>query len=124
MKLTAVVPSVSIAALALVLSAGAAAQSQVYKCVNASGKLTYSSTQCSDLGLKDGGELRNQISVTPAQKFTPPAPAPTPKPPAAAAQAGGAPADGKNAKDAKKEPERRCFKTAQGTRCNDKPDDD
>jgi hypothetical protein len=91
----------------------AAAQAQTYKCLDAAGKVTYSSTTCDLLGMRDAGEVRDRLNTAPAQKV-PPRPAPPPasapataKTPAAAAEA--------------KAPERRCFKTAKGYRCNDDP---
>ena len=116
----------------LLWSAGAAAQT--YKCANEAGKVTYTSTKCSDLGLKDAGEVRDQLNVSPAQKvepYRPPPAAATPKPAPAAAQA---PAKAKVPDDMPpdtiieegRDDGRRCFtvKTAKGTstRCNDKPD--
>ena len=98
------------------------AAAQLFKCVDAGGKTTYSSSKCSELGLKDGGEIRDRLQVTPApppsarRAATPtPAPAPQVQPKPAAAE-----------EPAK--PERRCFtvKNAKGgtfTRCNDKPDE-
>ena len=107
---------VLIAVPALLLSAGAAAQT--VKCVNAAGKVTYTSGTCANLGLKDAGEVRDQLNVSPAGRvvpFTaPPAPA------AAAPPAGATGGAGANAKPAA-EAERRCFKTAKGSRCNDDP---
>jgi hypothetical protein len=103
---------------ALLLCHGAMAQP--FKCLDASGKITYSSMSCSDLGLKDAGEVKDRVQVTPALR----APA---RPPARAAQ------DESTAKPAAAEeaakPERRCFtvrnaKGATVTRCNDKPDED
>src|SRR5262249_38719192 len=99
---------------------------QTYKCTDANGKITYSGKKCSDLGLKDAGEVKGQIQTTPAYRPSPtsegartPPPAPTPaaqapapEPPVAAESDG---------------PARRCFavKTAKGniTRCNDAPPD-
>ena len=98
----------------------------VFKCTDATGKVTYSGTKCAELGLKDAGEIRDRINVQPAyqppsseneprRRYVPPPP-PPPRvrepetPPAAADQAN---------------PERRCFTvhTEKGnvTRCNDKP---
>jgi hypothetical protein len=120
-----------LAASALLWSAGAAAQT--YKCANAAGKVTYSSTQCSDLGLKDAGEVRNQLNVSPAQKVAPIRPAPAPQPaqapkPAPAAAAPKVPDDLPPGTiiDQGRDDGKRCFtvKTAKGTstRCNDSPD--
>ena len=113
---------------ALLLSGELAAQT--FKCTNASGKITYSGKKCSDLGLKDAGEVKDQLNVTPAYRPSaqgggsdsrprpaPAARAPDPGPPAAVAE----PAEPAAA-------ERRCFtvQTAKGTatRCNDKPPND
>src|SRR5213076_2089916 len=111
-----------LAASALLLSGELAAQT--FKCTNAAGKITYSGTKCSELGLKDAGEVKDRLNVNPAYRpparaiESPPSPAPAAKtrntePPAAAAE----PA----------KPERRCFtvRTAKGsvTRCNDNPDE-
>ena len=110
------------AASALRLSGELAAQT--FKCTHAAGKITYSGTKCSELGLKDAGEVKDRLNVNPAYRpparaiESPPSPAPAAKtrntePPAAAAE----PA----------KPERRCFtvRTAKGsvTRCNDNPDE-
>jgi len=110
------------AASALLLSGELAAQT--FKCTNAAGKITYSGTKCSELGLKDAGEVKDRLNVNPAYRpparaiESPPSPAPAAKTrntetPAAAAE----PAN----------PERRCFTVhaAKGsvTRCNDNPDE-
>ena len=121
-----------LAASTLLWSAGAAAQT--YKCANEAGKVTYSSSKCSDLGLKDAGEVRDQLNVSPAQKVEPHRPAPAAPPPKTAPAAAQAPAKSKVPDDLPpdtiidqgREDGRRCFtvKTAKGTstRCNDKPD--
>ena len=113
-----------LAASASLLSGELAAQT--FKCTNAAGKITYSGTKCSELGLKDAGEVKDRLNVNPA--YRPPAAAigsPRSSAPAAAPEASktGAPdaaADPAN-------PERRCFTvhTAKGniTRCNEKPDE-
>jgi len=105
------------AASLLLLSAGAAAQT--YKCVNDAGKITYSSASCANLGLKDAGDVKQQINVAPAQRIPPPAPPtrPAAKPPEAATSE--APPPGANAEKI----ERRCFTTKTGTRCNEGPAD-
>jgi hypothetical protein len=103
-----------------------ALEAQTFKCVDALGKITYSGKKCSDLGLKDAGEVKDRLNVNPAYQPArgtkderprpPPAPAPAP-----AAQA-------PEAQPAAEEPaERRCF-TVNGpkgkvTRCNDTPPD-
>ena len=113
-----------IAIVALLFAQHAAAQ--MFKCVDKAKKITYSSTKCSDIGLKDAGEIRDLLQVTPAPANVPPVQKPASPPvsgpvvqpeaskPAAAAEEG-------------PDPKRRCFtitlangKTA--VRCNDKPD--
>ena len=107
-----------VAALALMVPWQDAA-AQLFKCTDAAGKVTYSSAKCSELGLKDAGEVKDRIQVTPA--FQPPAPRP-----ARAAEERPVVTQ-KPAAEEEKKPERRCFtvKTAKGTvtRCNDKPDE-
>jgi len=107
------------AACALLVSGELAAQT--FKCVDTLGKITYSGKKCSDLGLKDAGEVKDQVNTTPAYKpppasarsQSPAAAAPSPAPPPAEEPAPAAP------------PARRCFtvNTAKGavTRCNDAP---
>lgn len=109
---------------ALALAIGTEAGAQTFKCRDASGKITYSSQACTDIGLKSAGEVRDQINVSPGYK----APVP-PKPPAGQAKAPPPSPAGKSPADTeKKAPERRCFtvKTATGvvTRCNDAPEDE
>jgi len=108
-------PRFTIAALALCFCAGASAQT--YKCLDAAGKVTYSSTACADLGLRDGGEVRDKLNLSRAQKVEPRPTPPPSRPPAAAAAAA---KDGRASAEAQ-DPARRCFKTAKGTRCNDDP---
>lgn len=106
----------------LLLSGELAAQT--FKCVNADGKITYSGKKCSELGLKDAGEVKDRLNVNPA--YRPPvqrsAPTPSSAPVAAPQNADAAAAAAEPAA-----PERRCFTvhTAKGnvTRCNDKPDE-
>lgn len=115
------IPSLALAALALLLSSGLAAQT--FKCTNPEGKITYSGTKCGDLGLKDAGEVKDQINVSPAYK-PPPGAIQSRPPPAPAAKA--PPPETAPATEEAAKPERRCFvvKTPKGnvTRCNDKPD--
>ncbi len=98
------------------------AAAQLYKCTDAAGKVTYSSSKCSELKLKDAGEVPDRIQVTPALRSQPPARPgaqsernePPPKPAATA--------------EPEKQPERRCFTVNLGggktaTRCNDKPEE-
>ena len=111
-----------LAASALLLSGELAAQT--FKCTDAAGKITYSSMKCSELGLKDAGEVKDRLNVEPA--YRPPARAiESPRPPAPAANAPNTETPAAGAEPAT--PERRCFTvaTAKGkvTRCNDKPDE-
>ena len=113
-----------LAASALLLSGELAAQT--FKCTNAAGKITYSGTNCRELGLKDAGEVKDRLNVNPA--YRPPAPAigsPRPSAPAPASEASNTGAPAAAAEPAS--PERRCFTvhTAKGniTRCNDKPEE-
>ena len=97
------------------------ATAQTYKCRDANGRITYSGRACSELGLKDGGEVPDRLNTSPAYRVPDrPAAAPAPK-----AEAPAKPAESAEADKAKAEPERRCFtvKTAKGnvTRCNDVP---
>jgi hypothetical protein len=108
------------AACALLLSGELAAQT--YKCTDAAGKITYSGKKCSELGLKDAGEVKDRLNVNPA--YRPPVSETRPErssAPAAAAPNTVAPA----AAEEPAAPDRRCFtvKTAKGnvTRCNDTP---
>jgi uncharacterized protein DUF4124 len=111
-----------VCALAWSLCAAASAQG-LHKCRDAAGKVTYASQECEVLGLKPAGEIQNRSSVAPAYK---PPPKPAAKPADKAdAKAVAKPAAGKDTvePDKAREPgERRCFKTAQGTRCNDEPE--
>jgi hypothetical protein len=115
-----------LASSALLLSGELGAQ--IFKCINAAGKITYSGTSCSELGLKDAGEVKNRLNVNPA--YRPPAPAPEIKSPLSSAPAAASKAPNTDAPAAAAEPadpERRCFTvhTAKGnvTRCNDQPDE-
>jgi hypothetical protein len=112
-----------LAASAFLLSGEAAAQ--IFKCINADGKITYSGKNCGELGLKDAGEVKDRLNVNPA--YRPPGTGiglPHPSAPAAAAEAPNtdAPAAGEPAS-----PERHCFtvRAAKGnvTRCGEKPDE-
>ena len=98
---------------------------QTFKCTDAAGKITYSGKKCSELGLKDAGEVKDRLNVNPA--YQPPARSerprpPSPPPPAPEARTPDAPAPA----DESAAPERRCFtvNTAKGKaiRCNDAPD--
>ena len=110
-----------LAVSALLLSGELAAQT--FKCADASGKITYSGSPCSELGLKDAGEVKDRLNVNPVNPaYRPPAARPSSAP----APAAKAPNAEMPAKEPEK-PERRCFtsRTAKGnvTRCNDKPDE-
>lgn len=122
-----------LARLVLVAAAllSGAAGAQTFKCVDAAGKVTYTNGKCSDLGLKNAGEVPDHLNTNPAfrpsssmplQPSAPSAPAPAPSAPAAAPPAGGAAPGEGDAPD----PSRRCFtvKTPTGnvTRCNERPD--
>jgi hypothetical protein len=109
-----------LAVSALLLSGELA--SQTFKCKDAAGKITYSGTKCSDLGLKDAGEVKDQLNVSPA--YRPPPGAVESRPPPAPAAKAPSPETPPAAEEAAN-PERRCFvvKTPKGnvTRCNDRP---
>jgi hypothetical protein len=113
------------AALAFSLCADASAQ--MYKCRDAAGKITYSSQECAEIGLKPGGEVPERITVTPAYQ-PPPAPAATRPVPPRAGEKRDSPASQVPEPERKADPERCCFtvKTAKGTatHCNDKPEED
>jgi len=101
---------------AILLAAPLAAGAQnALKCRDAPGKITYSSEPCESLGLKNEGEVPNRVTVAPATKVPPRA-----APPAAPVQAPAA-APAVPPKAEAESDERRCFKTAGGTRCNDVP---
>lgn len=109
-----------LAVWALLVSGELAAQ--IFKCTNTAGRITYSGTKCSELGLKDAGEVKDRLNVNPAYR-PPPRAAGSPPPPAPAANAPGTETPAAAAEPAK--PERRCFTvhTPKGdvTRCNDNP---
>jgi len=115
-------PRSILAVVALLLSGELAAQT--FKCTNPDGKITYSGTKCSELGLKDAGELKDRVNVSPAYK--PPPGAVESRPPPAPAAAKAPIPEMPAATEEPANPERRCFtvKTPKGnvTRCNDKPD--
>jgi hypothetical protein len=53
-------------AVLVVSSSVAPAHAQTtYKCTDSSGEITYSGKQCSSLGLKEIGEVRDRLSVVP-----------------------------------------------------------
>ncbi|HTQ76202.1 MAG TPA: DUF4124 domain-containing protein [Burkholderiales bacterium] len=129
MKLTA---KPIVAACALLLSPGLAAQT--YKCVDEFGKITYSGKKCSELGLKDAGEVKDRLNINPALPTASPPATPgrssddRPSVRAAPAPAARAPEipETPAAPEEPAQPERRCFvvNTPKGkvTRCNDVPD--
>src|SRR5262249_34945442 len=101
---------------------------QTYKCADAYGKITYSGKKCSDLGLKDVGEVKDQVQTAPG--YRPPARIEgAPTPPQTSAPAAKAPAPPPEPPPAQEPdaPARRCFSvsTPKGnvTRCNDAPPD-
>lgn len=103
--------------LGLALSGTAGAQS-LYKCKDAAGKITYAGRECALMGLQSAGEIKDSMSSSPAL------PLPRTK------SSGGVPppasqpvAPPKAEEKAQDDPERRCFKTAKGFRCNDKPEE-
>jgi hypothetical protein len=109
------------------------AAAQTFKCTDKAGKVTYSSTKCGELGLKDAGEVPDRINVNPA--YQPPAATPRresdvrgrPQQPPARARIAEPPAADTPPVEEPANPERRCFTvhTPKGnvTRCNDKPDE-
>ena len=119
MKIAKLILAVS----ALLLSGELAAQT--FKCTNAAGKITYSGTKCSELGLKDAGEVKDRLNVNPAYRPPPARAIESLPPPAPAAKAPNTEVPAAAAEPAN--PERRCFtvRTAKGnvTRCNDTPDE-
>jgi len=120
-------PMNEIAKLILAVSASLLSSelaAETFKCTTEAGKITYSDSKCSEIGLKDAGEVKDRLNVNPAYQpparaiASPPSPAPAAKAPNVETPAAGAePAT----------PERRCFTvhTAKGnvTRCNDKPEE-
>src|SRR5262245_53681985 len=121
------IATLTLAACALI--APYALMAQTYKCTDAYGKITYSGKKCSDLGLKDAGEVKDQVQTAPA--YRPPAPTTTTggaqTPRAASAPAAQAPAPEPPPAQEPDNPARRCFtvSTPKGnvTRCNDTPPD-
>ncbi len=124
-----------IAALSMVLVAWLASSpaiAQTVKCIDKTGKTTYTNMKCSDLGLKDAGEVPDHLNTNPA--YQPPNPAnqpttieqletrqsPPSRPPAAeASKPKPAAAAPPKQDDADPSGKRRCFKTAAGFRCNE-----
>ena len=94
----------------------------LHKCKDAAGKITYAGQECEDLGLKPAGDIQERSSVAPAYRPPPPSAA-RPKPGAAKAATPSPATQGTPAPAAEgADPERRCFKTAKGFRCNDVPE--
>jgi hypothetical protein len=104
--------------LAGLLSGSAAAQG-MFKCKDAAGKITYAGKECHLLGLIDAGEVTGRAVFAPTVKSAPSSPALSAPSTASSADERSAKAPAPPA-----EPERRCFKTAKGTRCNDNPEED
>jgi len=110
--------------LAGLLSGSAAAQG-MFKCKDAAGKLTYSGRDCHLIGLVPAGAVTGRAVVTPIVKSKPSKPAPPAEEPAKAAKPDAKkPEPASQSAAAPAEPERRCFKTAKGMRCNDKPEEE
>lgn len=122
-----------LAACALLLSQGLAAQT--YKCTNEFGKITYSGKKCSELGLKDAGEVKDRLNINPALPTVSPSASPTgrstdearrPPPAAAPRPAAEERPETQPAPEEAAPGDRRCFvvNTPKGkvTRCNDTPD--
>ena len=100
---------IAIAGLMLCHAAGA----QMFKCADKAGKITYSSQACNELGLKDAGEVKDRLQITPA-------PPPSARPAAPASSSSQAPqVPPAPAATEEPKPDRRCFTTKSGTRCND-----
>ena len=103
------------------LLSGSATAQGMFKCKDAAGKITYSGKECGLIGLRDAGEITGRAIDAPIVKTPVPAPAPAASPPNAPAAASKSTA---NAPAPAAAPERRCFKTAKGMRCNDNPEDE
>ena len=109
--------------LAALVSLAPAAWAQTVKCLDKTGKVTYTNVKCSDLGLKEAGEVPDRINTSPAYQPTEQAEtrqqrsSPPPAPPAEAAKPAAPPAAAP--KDANQVDKQRCFKTPQGFRCNE-----
>lgn len=66
-------------AILALCSAGAAAQTTMYKCTDAQGRITYSNEACDKQGLKEAGKVADRVTTMP---FTePPKPAARTEPP-------------------------------------------
>jgi len=108
-----------ICALAWSFCVAASAQG-LHKCSDAKGKITYAGQECEELGLKSAGAIREKSSVAPAYK---PPPRPAAKSDGKAAAKPAASKDTVEQDKAREPGDRRCFKTAKGTRCNEEPDE-
>jgi hypothetical protein len=110
---------------ALAIVAFLAAQeagAQMFKCIDAAGKTTYSSSACNTLGLKDAGPVPNRLQITPAPPPPPVTSAPSARPQREEAKP-------KPAAEPPTEPEKRCHVHVgkdgkRFWRCNDKPDEE
>jgi hypothetical protein len=103
------------------LLSGSATGQGMYKCKDAAGRITYSGKECGLIGQTDAGEITGRAIDAPIVKTPVPARTPAAAPPKATAAASKSAA---KAPAPAAEPERRCFKTAKGMRCNDKPEDE
>ena len=111
----------ALAFVAFAFCAGASAQG-VFKCKDKNGKISYVQQECVELGLLPGGDMK-ETNIAPAQKPPPPAPtAPQAKAQSKPATIAETPKEEEVVDPAN--PNRRCFKTAKGYRCNDKPEED
>src|SRR5215468_6981569 len=99
--------AITLASWALLVPCALAAQT--YKCTDKNGKVTYSGKKCSDLGLKDAGEVKDQIQTTPAYRPSPGTGGARTDPPAYSAPAAQAPEPPAAAPEG---PPRRCFSVA------------
>lgn len=116
------IAKLTLASWALLVPCALAAQT--YKCTDAYGKITYSGKKCSDLGLKDAGEVKDQIQTAPAYRPPPRTEGARTSPPASAPAAQAPPPQPAPAQEPEA-PARRCFTVNTGkgtvTRCNDAP---
>ncbi len=53
-------------AILALCSAGAAAQTTMYKCTDAQGRITYSNEACDKQGLKDAGPVPDRVTTMPS----------------------------------------------------------
>lgn len=106
----------TLAFIAFALCAGASAQG-IYKCKDKAGKISYIAQECVEAGLMPGGEMK-ETNISPAQKAPLP---PIPQRQQQAKPATIAETPKEEAVEDPANPNRRCFKTAKGMRCNDVP---